>query len=187
MSGILSSFQINEKVAFLNEAGGGVVRRIDESGFIYVEDETGFERPFRLNQLVRIHGERYQLSEEDFKKLQEKESNVVRKLTLQENKTTNKANTQILWEIDLHIESLLESHFGMSNQEILTHQLKEFRNFINQAKTNHVKKLVVIHGVGEGVLKEEVLAILRKDEDVSYKDADYMFYGKGATEITVRY
>ena len=56
MSGISSPYQINEKVAFLYEKGGGIVRRFDANGLIFVEDEYGFERPFPSNELVKIYG-----------------------------------------------------------------------------------------------------------------------------------
>ena len=42
----MSEFKIGDKVKFLNAVGGGVVKRI-QGGMIYVEDETGFDMPFR--------------------------------------------------------------------------------------------------------------------------------------------
>ncbi|MEY3198564.1 MAG: hypothetical protein RJA13_522, partial [Bacteroidota bacterium] len=65
MSGISNSFQINEKVAFLYEKGGGIVRRFDANGLIFVEDEDGFERPFPSNELVKIYGSDYHLPEDN--------------------------------------------------------------------------------------------------------------------------
>ncbi len=53
MTGTSKQFKVNEKVVFLYEQGGGIVRRIDEKGNIHVEDDTGFERPFRENELVK--------------------------------------------------------------------------------------------------------------------------------------
>ena len=61
MSGGLSTFQVGEKVGFLYESGGGTVRKIDSLGIFHVEDETGFERPFRQNELVKIYGSDYHL------------------------------------------------------------------------------------------------------------------------------
>ena len=51
-----------------------------------------------------------------------------------------------------------------------------------KAIKNNVRKLVVIHGKGEGVLKEEVRKLLKKFP-VEVMDADYQIYGLGATEV----
>jgi len=54
-------FQIGEKVVFLNEVGGGIIRSI-KSGLFFVEDESGFERPFPENELGKVHGTDYKSS-----------------------------------------------------------------------------------------------------------------------------
>jgi dsDNA-specific endonuclease/ATPase MutS2 len=47
--------------------------------------------------------------------------------------------------------------------------------------------VILIHGVGEGILKEEVRTFLSKQEGVEYFDADFREYGKGATTAEIRY
>ena len=187
MAGISNSFQINEKVGFLYETGGGIVRKIDSKGIFYVEDESGFERPFRSNELVKIHGEHYAVSESMVADLKEDDVLSENQYSVKEERLTGQRKPITVWEIDLHIESLLESHAGMSNQAILNHQLKEFRAFFKRAKEHHIRKLIVIHGVGEGILKDEVRAFLGNKNGIEYYDADFREYGKGATAIEIRY
>jgi hypothetical protein len=187
MSGISVSFQINEKVGFLYEKGGGIVRRIDDKGFIHVEDETGFERPFRVNELVKIHGSEYHLPEDSVSQINEDDSLSVSKHTSHKENLTGYRKPIDVWEIDLHIESLLDSHSGLSNGEILNIQLKELRNFYKKARDKHIRKLVIIHGVGEGILKEEVRLFLSKKDGLEYYDADFREYGKGATAVEIKY
>ena len=45
--------------------------------------------------------------------------------------------------------------------------------------------IVFIHGVGEGVLKEELGYLFRKYDNVKFYDADYQKYGLGATEVYI--
>lgn len=187
MAGISNSFQINEKVGFLYETGGGIVRKIDSKGIFYVEDESGFERPFSSNELVRIHGEHYTFSDEIFSELKEDDLLSERNYSVKEELLTGQRKPIEVWEIDLHIESLLESHVGMTNQAILNYQMKKFRIFFKHAKEHHIRKLIAIHGVGEGILKEEVRAFLANKQGVVYYDADFREYGKGATAIEIRY
>lgn len=179
------SFQIGEQVAFLYESGGGVVRRIDNHIY-FVEDETGFERPFRINELARIHGTDYRIdsmntmlsAEDDV----QDEQHTVRK----ENRTGYLKPIDV-WEIDLHIEEITDTHAGMSNAQILNKQMAMFKSFYQKARGKQIRKLVVIHGVGEGVLKEEIRMFLHNKDGIEYYDASYQEYGKGATAIEIRY
>jgi hypothetical protein len=59
-------------------------------------------------------------------------------------------------EIDLHIEELVDSHSGLTNHEILSIQLERFEKELQYCISNGIKKLIVIHGVGNGKLKSEI-------------------------------
>ncbi len=52
------SIKAGDKVKFLNEVGGGVVRRIDSRGIAFVQTDDDFEVPVVINELLK--------SEEDF-------------------------------------------------------------------------------------------------------------------------
>ncbi|HRG52077.1 MAG TPA: DUF2027 domain-containing protein [Bacteroidia bacterium] len=86
-------------------------------------------------------------------------------------------------EIDLHIEELLDDYSNMSNAEIIQVQLRHFQNALDKATNEHLKKLIVIHGVGNGRLKQEVRLILAGYSNLKYYDGSYARYGFGATEI----
>ena len=56
-------FSIGEKVAFLYEVGEGIIRKMIDSKSYMVEDDAGFERTFQENELVKIHGRDYKISD----------------------------------------------------------------------------------------------------------------------------
>lgn len=86
--------------------------------------------------------------------------------------------------IDLHIERLISSHKGMSNTEIIKIQLSRFQKFLEQAITERIPKIYVIHGVGKGKLKDEIHSLLLEYNEVQSFNNDYHSkYGFGATEI----
>lgn len=176
------NFSIGEQVGFLYEKGGGIVRRFAADKRIFVEDETGFERPFLANELVKIHSTNYQISDQNLS-VMEDETLSNANVTVRSEMLTGRRRASEVWEIDLHIEELLDSHIGMSNAEILLRQMTEFRSFFKRAQAKSIPKLVVIHGVGEGVLKNEIRMFLAKKDHVEFYDASYLEYGKGATEI----
>src|SRR5690606_15132794 len=91
------------------------------------------------------------------------------------------------WEIDLHIEVLIDSHKGMNNNQILEVQMSRLRSFMYQASDRKIKRLIIIHGVGEGILRHEVRSYVDGHDNMEYHDASYKEYGYGATEINVKY
>lgn len=86
--------------------------------------------------------------------------------------------------VDLHIEKLTDSWKDLSNFDILTMQLSAFEKYYELAVLHHQPELIVIHGVGEGRLRDEIHERLRlKDEVKSFVNQFHHSYGYGATEI----
>ncbi|MES2590137.1 MAG: Smr/MutS family protein [Bacteroidota bacterium] len=177
----MSQFKVGEKVSFLYEKGGGTIVEIINSKQVRLNDDDGFDQIYNIADLVKIHGtidkDSIIPSLKDEEISHEKKSNY----TVLKDKTslTNKD----FWELDLHIESLTDNHRGMSNFEIMKIQMNEFKRFYSKAKANQINKIVIIHGVGEGILKNEIRSYLDQQEFVQYHDASYLEYGKGATEV----
>ena len=54
---------------------------------------------------------------------------------------------------------------------------------LNFAIRKRIQNVIFIHGVGEGVLKQELLFTLKHYEHIVVRDADNLKYGWGATEV----
>lgn len=92
-----------------------------------------------------------------------------------------------LLEVDLHINELLDSTAGMSNTEMLEVQLKEFRRVMDENLSKKGRKIVFIHGKGEGVLRSALIKELKyRYKGCTYQDASFREYGFGATQVTIR-
>ncbi len=92
-----------------------------------------------------------------------------------------------LVEIDLHIHQLIDDTRGLSNTDMLKLQFDTFRKEMDKAIATGVKKIVFIHGVGDGVLKNELRRELqRKYAKYPYQDASFREYGFGATMAVLR-
>jgi len=88
-------------------------------------------------------------------------------------------------EVDLHIEELIKDTQGMSNYEMLNIQLERFEKELDKAIESNVKKIVFIHGVGNGRLKQEIIALLKTTPGITFHDASYKEYGYGATQVNI--
>ena len=89
--------------------------------------------------------------------------------------------------VDLHIHELLDNTRGMSNADILNYQIDTFRKVMKENLTHKGRKIVFIHGKGEGVLRQALMKELNysfKGHDV--QDASFREYGYGATQVTIR-
>ena len=171
-------FKVGQKVSFLYEKGDGVILSLEQNR-AQVTDDSGFDRWFPLNELVFIHSEKYADDEITISKEDLEPETTFR--IIQESTGVKKPRT--VWEIDLHIEEILESTQGMSITQNMLKQMAEFRSIFKKAKNQAVHKLVVIHGVGEGVLKNEIRTYLALQDQIEVYDADFHEYGKGATAI----
>ena len=89
--------------------------------------------------------------------------------------------------VDLHIEKLLDNTGGMSSSDILNYQLDHFRNVMKEHRKEKGKKIVFIHGKGEGVLRHAIIHELNyRYRPCSYQDASFQEYGYGATQVTIK-
>lgn len=88
-------------------------------------------------------------------------------------------------EIDLHIEELVDNINGLSSHEMLNIQLEKFEKELDKAMESGVKKIVFIHGVGNGRLKTEIHNALKATPGVTFQDGSYKLYGFGATQVNI--
>jgi hypothetical protein len=91
-------------------------------------------------------------------------------------------------EIDLHIEKLVDNKRGLSNNEMLQIQINALKKVLDNAILYRQERLYIIHGLGKGVLRDEVHKILRDMPEVQdFKNDYHGKYGFGATEVHFKY
>jgi len=175
----MSNFEVGHKVSFVNETGYGYISKIKANGVIIVEDEDDFEHEYSIGELILIDNTQsisYDKTFNDDYTLKDKKKR----------KSKPIVHTKDLIEIDLHIEELVDDHRGWSNFEILSHQLDQFEKVLSKAFQIGTKKVVVIHGRGDGILSSEIRRKLRDYVGIEVYDANFRKYGQGATEIKLR-
>lgn len=89
--------------------------------------------------------------------------------------------------IDLHAEKLLDNTGGMSSADILNYQLDHFRRIMKEHRHEKGKKIIFIHGKGEGVLRHAIIhELVYRYRPCTYQDASFQEYGYGATQVTIK-
>src|SRR6056297_447020 len=91
-------------------------------------------------------------------------------------------------EIDLHIEELVEKPKELTNAEMLDIQMGRFKTALEGAlKSQGIKKIVFIHGVGNGRLRYELRQYLERNyPNLDFQDASFKEYGYGATLVLLK-
>jgi hypothetical protein len=150
-----------------------------------IEDVDGFERKYPINRLVKEGQiDAYRIGNA----IKDKEIEITKKIISATMPSVPSAK-RIVVEVDLHIEVLLEEHRGLSNFDIVQVQMRTCRAAVQNAIHNHTKKLILIHGKGEGVLKSEIHYYLNQLSNTAgrhfvFHDASFTEYGHGgATEV----
>lgn len=179
-----------EHVAFIDEVGGGVVLRAGRPGHLVVRTDDGFELECPAKGLMREPA----AQREAYLRISEHQLGMVRadderadrrRAPVRPGKTPKKAEDNGVAVVDLHLQEIIEHAGGMSSGEKLEYQVRYFERELESAIRNGKRKLIVIHGVGELVLREEVRRVLQYYPGVQYHDADMRRFGSGATEVLI--
>lgn len=105
--------------------------------------------------------------------------------TVRKQQREKKSSSQVI-EIDLHINKLLDNTIGMNNADIMEYQLKVFNDVMKENINHKKRKIVFIHGKGDGLLKNAIVKELKKRYPKCYwQDASFQEYGFGATMVTI--
>ena len=227
---------IGDKVRFLNDVGGGVIKGFKPGGIALVEDEDGFDIPCLQDDLVvidtneynfekpaakpkeaapqSVNGQEYLASKGVARKSDDEEvdenleARVVRlemrihkleerlerlegaknlkdreKALKRQNR--NNAKNEVL-EVDLHAHEILETTRGMQPRDIKDYQIGVFTRTMDANIREKGKKIVFIHGKGEGVLRKAIIDTLKdKYKSCEWQDASFQQYGFGATMVII--
>jgi hypothetical protein len=87
-------------------------------------------------------------------------------------------------DLDLHAEKIMHNHKSSSQKDIVERQMKVFEQYIHDAIRHGIDRVFIIHGIGEGKLKERIHQRLDQMSFVSkFRNEFHPKYGWGATEV----
>ncbi|WP_128331887.1 Smr/MutS family protein [Apibacter sp. HY039] len=166
-------FKSGDKVKVVDEEGVFVIKQLHK-GTAVLEDQYGFETEYSLSKILPY--------------ISVDETVIDVEIRLAKNKTDKAKNKLVnskeeCREIDLHIGHLMDSIKNVQPHQMLQKQLNTAKYEIDRARKDQLKKLILIHGKGKGVLKEEIYKMLKTMDRIEFFEADIMKYRFGAVEI----
>jgi len=162
-------FKVGDEVAHLDSTESGVVLEI-KGDELRVEDDNGFDTWYHFKELVKKG--RFEVDHVPVKD--------------QPRTTKGQAGKKFAPNElvkDLHFNQLVDYPKNFTNFQMLEIQIREAKKAIDHARRAGIKKVVLIHGVGEGRLREEVHSMLERMDKLRFYDASYDQFGSGATEV----
>ncbi|MFN8206415.1 MAG: DUF2027 domain-containing protein [Bacteroidales bacterium] len=140
-----------------------------------------FENPAFIETLVDLNQEKKEtlISLDELKQLVNEKSTTQ---LVQKSKPKEKEDDP--QQVDLHIHEIMENSTGLNPQEILNIQMARFTTALDTAIEARQKRIIFIHGIGNGRLKYEIRKKLDTDySNLRYQDASFQEYGFGATLV----
>ena len=167
-------FKVGDIVSILHQVGKYTILEVNQSKIIIV-DEHGFTYKIDSTALVPQR-EISILGIDSFAKDKEIFS-----------KKGNQLKTKSdYFEIDLHIEALTKSDGSMTAHDKFLLQLNSFKQFANEMIEKRQKKFRIVHGAGEGKLKNEIRGMLSTRKGFIMHDDQYSFGKVGASIIEIK-
>lgn len=157
--------KLGDIVSVLDEGIKGQVIEINKN-LITLEESNGFKSNFHMDSLIVYDS-----------LLSKDNTSIPKANTLEKFKKTPKIVKSSI--VDLH-----NTNPYLAKNKILENQLKIFKDELNFALKNKQTEIIFIHGKGEGILKNEIENILKK-EKIPYKKAPHRTFGQGAIQVSL--
>ncbi len=167
-------FKIGDIVSILHQVGKYTILEINQTK-ITIEDEHGFAYKIDSSALVPQRA----ISVLGLESFQKDKEISTRKGQIPKSKND-------YFEIDLHIESLTKKDSNLSAHEKFLLQLTSFKKFANEMIDKRQKKFRIVHGAGEGKLKNEIRGMLSTKKGFTMHDDQYSYGRVGASLIEIK-
>ncbi len=192
----MQKVKVGDRVKFLNDVGEGVVVKVGTSTAVVVDD-SDFYNEYDLAELLHVGGkveekERYGNNLPDMSEVLARDISEEKKKKLQQSfdikyanaRATNQKRRGEFMEVDLHFHELVEDMSGLKDKTKLDIQLNHFERMMLIAAEQRIRKVIFIHGVGQGILRHQIRSRLEMYySECSVRDANPNKYGSGATEV----
>lgn len=192
------SFSKGDRVRFLHQSGEGVVLAVEDHGAtLMVEDGDGFPMRFPARDCLpmpNVAEEARAYASKEISKGELLERNVDETalkasqrdfdIKYRNPDATNMRKRDEHMEVDLHFHALTGARDHASPHEMLTLQMEHFDRMMRRAEEKRIPRVIFIHGVGQGRLRQEIRdALAAYWPQCHCREGDPRKYGHGATEV----
>lgn len=162
--------KIGDRISVIDDDLKGTVTSVHGEKVVF-KDEFGFTHQLKKSELVLQNSAIY----EDLKPVFKPETT----------KPVSKKHNKDHLVLDLHFENLVKNSIGYEPFERLFIQKEKLIETVEFCRKNRLKKLEVIHGIGDGVLQKMVHDYLSGQMNIEFEKDEFFYHSRGS--IMVRF
>ena len=159
---------IGDKISVVDEDLKGIITSINSDSIAF-EDEFGFSHQYPKSKLVLHHSEIYENI-----KMQDK---------YEYTKPKSKKHSTNHLVLDLHFDKLVSHPNDYNSFERLFIQKEKLIDSLDFCRENRIKRLEIIHGIGDGTLQKMVHNTLQSQVGIDFYNKDILHHQTGAVIV----
>ena len=163
--------KIGDSVSVVDDQVKGKITAI-KGNKIIIKDEHGFEYDYSKEEIVLQEANIY----ENIKMVTKPETS----------KTVSKKHDKKPFFLDLHLELFVKNPLEFDSFERLFLQKEKLLQTIDYCRKNHLKKLEIIHGIGDGVLQQMVYDVLESQTNLEFHNREILHHQSGTVLVFFR-
>ena len=163
--------KIGDKISVLDDNMKGKITALNGKK-ITVEDEHGFSHTFHENEIVLQNPEIYH------------QIKMVQKEEFSKPKSKKHAKQPLI--LDLHFENFGKNSGKIDAFERLFLQKEKLLKTLDFCRENNLKRLEIIHGIGDGVLQQMVHDVLESQTNLEFHNKEILHHQSGTVLVYFR-
>lgn len=160
--------KIGDAISILDEDFQGHIIAIQPNGYD-IEDEFGFVYFFPKEKVIARDQSLY--------------DNMIVSIKKESNKSISKKHKKEAFRVDLHFESLVKNTQQYQAYERLMIQREKLLEAIEFCKMHQLKRMIIIHGIGDGILQNMVHDVVRGLANAEYDEDGFFYHQSGSLEV----
>ncbi|WP_312076630.1 Smr/MutS family protein [Chryseobacterium sp.] len=160
--------KIGDKVSVVDEDLSGEITSVHGNVVVF-KDEYGFTYQYPKEKLVPKNAGIY----ENIK--------IVKKV--EPKKTVSKKHDKSPMILDLHFENLVKNPSDYDSFERLFIQKEKLLQTIEYCRKNNLKRLEIVHGIGDGTLQRIVFDVLESQTGLDFYNKEILHHQSGAVMV----
>ncbi|SIQ41114.1 Smr domain-containing protein [Chryseobacterium sp. RU37D] len=160
--------KIGDKIAVVDEDLSGIITSV-KGNIVFFKDEFGFTHQYPKEKLVPKISDFY----ENIK--------VVKKAEPQKNISKKHQRNPLV--LDLHFPNLVKNPNDYDSFERLFIQKEKLLEALEFCRKHYLKRLEIVHGIGDGVLQKLVWDILENQTNLDFYNKEILHHQSGAVMV----
>ncbi|WP_410492867.1 Smr/MutS family protein [Chryseobacterium sp. JM1] len=160
--------KIGDKVSVVDENLSGTITSV-KGNIVVFKDEYGFTYQYSKEKLVPKDADLYE------------NIRVVKKA--EPKKVVSKKHQKNHMVLDLHFHHMVKNPSDYDSFERLFIQKAKLMEVLDFCRKHNLKRLEIVHGIGDGTLQRMVMDVLESQSDIDFYNKEILHHQSGAVMI----